>query len=252
MHNTLTDTQLERYARHVILDMVGEKGQVKLLNSKVLVIGAGGLGSPVLLYLAAAGIGTLGIVDFDTVDETNLQRQIIHTEEDVGRAKIVSAKEKIELLNNEIEINTYRTRIDEDNAEEIMQGYDIIVDGSDNFTTRYLINEIAWRLKKPLVSGAISRFEGQLMVLDATHDTPCYQCVFPTAPDLENVSRCDTVGVFGVIVGIVGTMQANEVLKIILGIGTPLHGKMLMVDALDSMYKTFKTTKDENCKICGC
>ena len=248
---TLTDEQLERYARHVILDIVGEKGQLKLLNSKVLVVGAGGLGSPVLLYLAAAGIGTLGIVDFDTVDATNLQRQVIHTEEDVGRAKVISAKETIELLNSEVVVTTYRTRIDADNANEIFAQYDVIVDGSDNFATRYLVNAAAWQLKKPLVSAALSRFEGQLMVLDANHNTPCYQCVFPTAPDLENVSRCDTVGVFGVIAGVLGTLQASEVLKIILNIGQPLHGKMLMIDVLDNVYKTFITPKDKQCGVCG-
>ncbi len=247
----LTDAQLERYARHVILDMVGEEGQEKILNASVLVVGAGGLGSPVLLYLASAGVGTLGIIDFDTVDETNLQRQIIHTEEDVGRAKVISAKEKLEVLNSEVMVNTYRMRLDKESVEELFAEYDIIVDGSDNFATRYLINEMAWKLNKVLVSGAISRFEGQVLVVAKNKNTPCYQCVFPESPDLENVSRCDTVGVFGVIVGIVGTMQANEVLKIILDIGKPLYGKMLMIDALDNDYRTFTAHKDKNCQTCG-
>ncbi len=248
----LTDDELARYARHVILDEVGEKGQLKLLESKVLVVGAGGLGSPVLLYLAAAGIGHLGVIDFDVVDITNLQRQIIHTTDDVGDAKVASAVETLEALNPDIEITGHRDRLSAANAMELMSGYDLIVDGSDNFTSRYLVNDACYFLKKPLVSAALVRFEGQLSTYRAFEDeNPCYRCVFPSPPDPDLVPRCDTVGIFGSIAGVLGTMQATEVLKELLGLGTGLVGQLVLYDALDQTMRKIRVKRDPNCALCG-
>jgi len=247
----LTDDQLERYARHVVLDEVNEEGQLRLLASKVCVIGAGGLGSPVLLYLAAAGVGTLGIVDFDTVDATNLQRQIIHSEEDIGDAKTTSAKEKINLLNPEINVEVHRTRLTAENAMEILAGYDLIVDGSDTFESRYLVNDACFFLKKPLVSAAILRFEGQLSTFKPHEGGPCYRCLFPTTPDPTLVPRCDTVGIFGAIAGVVGSMQATEVLKELLGLGKSMTGRLLLYDALDQTTTTINTKRNPSCALCG-
>lgn len=247
----LTDEQLERYARHVILDEVNEEGQLRLLASKVCIVGAGGLGSPVLLYLAAAGVGTLGIVDFDTVDATNLQRQIIHTDEDIGDAKTASAEEKINLLNPEIRVEAHRTRLTADNALEILAGYDLIIDGSDTFESRYLVNDACFFLKKPLVSAAILRFEGQLSTFKPHEGGPCYRCLFPTAPDPTLVPRCDTVGIFGAIAGVVGSMQATEVLKELLGLGKSMVGQLLLYDALDQTTTTINTKRNPSCALCG-
>lgn len=247
----LDDRQLERYSRQIILPMVGEEGQLRLLQSKVLVIGVGGLGSPVLLYLAAAGVGTIGIVDFDLVDSSNLQRQVIHTENDISRSKVISAKERIEHLNSDVVVETHPRRLNKKTVKEICDQYAIIVDGSDNFATRYLVNKLAFQEKKILVTGALSGFEGQIMVMDPHRDTPCYRCIFPTVPDNRNVSRCDTVGVFGATAGVIGTLQATEVLKVILGLGTPLCNKMLLVDTLSNTYKSLQTHKDPNCIDCG-
>ena len=251
MDNGLSDRQLSRYARHVILDEVGEVGQEKLLSARVLVIGAGGLGSPVLLYLAAAGIGTLGIVDFDNVDLTNLQRQIIHNSDDIGQNKAFSAAEKITALNPEVTVHTYRTRLTGENAEEIFANYDVIVDGSDNFPTRYVVNDACIKLEKILVSAAILRFEGQLSTFKPFLGGPCYGCIFPKAPDETKIARCDTVGVFGVMVGIMGCLQATEVIKELLGLGSGLKGKLVMYDALSNEFRKIQISKNPNCTFCN-
>lgn len=247
----LTDVELERYARHVILEEVGEEGQIRLLDSRVLVIGAGGLGSPVLLYLAAAGIGTLGIVDFDTVDVTNLQRQIIHSTDEVGEPKVRSAADRIDLLNPDIKVVQHRQRLTAENAAELIGGYDLVVDGSDNFSARYLTNDTCFFLEKPLISAAIVRFEGQLSTYKGYGDGPCYRCLFPHPPDPNLVPRCDTVGIFGAVAGVLGTLQATEVLKEILGLGTPMVGRLLLYDALDQTFRTVQTAKDPGCPLCG-
>lgn len=253
----LTDDQLERYARHVILDEVGEEGQLTLLRSRVLVVGAGGLGSPVLLYLAAAGVGTLGIVDHDTVDVTNLQRQIIHTDEDVGEAKVKSAAERIEALNPEVEVIQHRARFTAANARELAADYDLVVDGSDNFAARYLTNDACYLARRPLVSAALVRFEGQLATYKAYETNadgeayPCYRCLFPTPPDPNLVPRCDTVGIFGAVAGVMGTLQAVEALKELLGLGTGMAGRLLLFDALDQTFRTIRTRHDPDCPLCG-
>lgn len=251
MRTDLTDAELERYARHVILDEVGEKGQLRLLQTKVLVVGAGGLGSPVLLYLAAAGIGTLGIIDHDVVDTTNLQRQIIHSTDEVGTAKVASAAERIEALNPDITVHEYRERLTAANAMDLIADYDIIVDGSDNFTARYLLNDACYFAGKTLVSAALVRFEGQVAVYKPHAGGPCYRCLFPQAPDPDLVPRCDTVGILGSIAGVVGCIQATEVLKEILGVGTGLVGQLLLFDALDMNTRKIRTKRDPNCALCG-
>lgn len=251
MEDELDDDQLERYARHVILEEVGEEGQLRLLSSKVLVIGAGGLGAPVLMYLAAAGVGTLGVVDFDTVDLSNLQRQIIHSTEEIGQPKTRSAAERIELLNPEIEVIEHRQRLGPNNAEALFAQYDLIVDGSDNFTARYVTNETAHKLKKPLVSAALVRFEGQLSTYKAYETGPCYRCLFPEPPDPELIPRCDTVGIFGAVAGVMGSLQATEVLKELLGLGSSMAGQLLLFDALDQTFRKIKTAKDPDCPVCG-
>ncbi len=247
----LDDAQLERYARHVILDEVGEEGQIKLLQAKVLVVGAGGLGAPVLMYLAAAGIGTLGIVDHDTVDLSNLQRQIIHSMDDIGRPKTRSAAERIELINPDITVIEHRLRLGPNNAAELFAGYDLVVDGSDNFTARYLANETCFALKKPLVSAALVRFEGQLSTFKPYEGGPCYRCLFPEPPDAALVPRCDTVGIFGAVAGVMGSLQATEVLKEILGLGTGMTGKLLLFDALDQTFHKIAVPKNPDCPTCG-
>lgn len=251
MRTDLSDAELERYARHVILDEVGEAGQIKLLETKVLVLGAGGLGSPVLLYLAAAGVGTLGIVDHDVVDTTNLQRQIIHSTDEVGDAKVASAAEKIEALNPDVAVKTYRERLTRANAMEIIEGYDLVVDGSDNFAARYLVNDACFFLKKPLVSAALVRFEGQVATYKPYDGGPCYRCLFPEAPDPNLVPRCDTVGILGSIAGVVGCIQATEVLKEILGLGTGLTGQLFLYDALDLTTRKIRTKRNAECALCG-
>lgn len=250
----IDDKQLERYARHVILDEVGEEGQEKLLASRVLVIGAGGLGSPVLMYLAAAGVGTLGIVDFDVVDTSNLQRQVIHGTDNVGEAKVTSATERIADINPEIRVIAHRTRFSPENARSLVDGYDLVVDGSDNFTTRYLINDTCFFAHKPLVSGALLRFEGQLSTFRAWEDgedSPCYRCLFPTPPDPDLVSRCDQAGIFGAVAGVLGTLQATEVLKELLGLGDSLSGRLLLYDGMSSNFRTLKVRRDPGCALCG-
>lgn len=251
MQAELDDDQLERYARHVILEEVGEEGQLKLLEAKVLVIGAGGLGAPVLMYLAAAGIGTIGIVDFDTVDLSNLQRQIIHSTDEIGQPKTRSAADRIETLNPEVEVVEHRVRLSHSNAEDLFARYDVIVDGSDNFAARYLANETCVKLRKPLVSAALVRFEGQLSTYKPHLEGPCYRCIFPEPPDPNLVPRCDTVGIFGAVAGVMGSLQATEVLKEVLGLGTSLAGQLLLFDALDQTFRKIRTVRDPACPVCG-
>ena len=248
----ITEERLHRYARHIILDEVGEEGQIKLLQSRVLVIGAGGLGSPVLMYLAAAGVGTLGVIDDDEVDITNLQRQIAHTTARVGTPKVDSAAETIAALNPEIRVNGYNERLTTANARAIIADYDLVADGSDNFPTRYLVNDACYLEKKPLVTAAMLRFEGQATTLKAYEaGMPCYRCIFPSAPPPGIAPRCEEAGIFGALAGVVGTMQATEVLKELLGLGTGLAGRLLLYDAMDVMLRTVAIPKNPECPLCG-
>ncbi len=248
-----TEEQIKRYARHIILPEVGGKGQEKLLNSKVLVIGAGGLGSPAILYLAAAGVGTIGIVDFDVVDLSNLQRQIIHNTERVGTPKVESAKKTVEMLNPDVKVITYNTRISKENIMDIIKDYDVVLDGTDNFPTRFLINDACYFAGKPLVSAAMLRFEGQVSVFDYRNkeNSPCYRCLFPEPPPPGLVPSCQEAGILGSIGGIMGCIQATEAIKLILGIGEPLVGKLLIMDALSMDFRKVKLRKDPNCPLCG-
>jgi len=245
-----TPEQRQRYSRHFLLPEVGEEGQRKLLEAKVLLLGAGGLGSPTALYLAAAGVGTLGIVDDDTVDVSNLQRQVIHSTETIGVAKVDSAEQAIKELNPGVEVVKYQTRLDASNIMEIIEGYDLIVDGVDNFPTRYLLNDASVRLKIPVVSAAILGFEGQLSVF-APYDGPCYRCLFPVPPPAELAPSCGANGVLGVLPGTMGLLQATEVVKLIIGAGTPLVGRLLMYDALDATTTELKVRRDPECPICS-
>jgi adenylyltransferase/sulfurtransferase len=248
----ITEERLHRYARHIILDEVGEEGQIKLLQSRVLIIGAGGLGSPVLMYLAAAGVGTLGVIDDDAVDITNLQRQIAHTTARVGTPKVDSATATIAALNPEINVNGYNERLTAANARSIIADYDLVADGSDNFPTRYLVNDACYLEKKPLVTAAMLRFEGQATTLKAYEDgNPCYRCIFPSAPPPDIAPRCEEAGIFGALAGVVGTMQATEVLKELLGLGTGLAGRLLLYDAMDVMLRTVAIPKNPDCPLCG-
>jgi sulfur-carrier protein adenylyltransferase/sulfurtransferase len=245
-----TPSQRQRYSRHFLLPEVGEEGQRKLLEAKVLLLGAGGLGSPTALYLAAAGVGTLGIVDDDEVDVSNLQRQVIHKTSTVGVAKVDSAEAAIDELNPDVNVVKYQTRLDASNIMEIIEGYDIIVDGVDNFPTRYLLNDASVRLKIPVVSAAILGFEGQLSVF-APYDGPCYRCLFRVPPPAELAPSCGANGVLGVLPGTMGLLQATEVVKLIIGAGTPLIGRLLMYDALDASTTELKVRRDPECPICS-
>jgi molybdopterin/thiamine biosynthesis adenylyltransferase len=249
----LSEAQFERYARHLMLDEVGEEGQQKLLQSRVLVIGAGGLGSPLLLYLAAAGVGTLGIVDDDTVDLSNLQRQIVHATESIGTLKVESARQTLAHINPEVTIETHAVRLDDTNAAELIAQYDIVADGSDNFATRYLLNDLCYRLKKPLVGAALSPFDGQLSTFKAYLGPPhpCYRCLFREAPPPDSVARCETAGILGAIAGVMGTLQATEVLKELLGLGESLSGTLLVYDALRTGFHSIKLPRDPDCPTCG-
>ena len=246
----LTNDEVLRYSRHLILPDVGLQGQQRLKKARILLIGAGGLGSPLGLYLAAAGVGTLGIVDFDVVDVTNLQRQILHGTKDVGRAKLDSARERIADVNPHVHVETYETRLTAENALEIIGDYDIVVDGTDNFATRYLTNDACVLLGKPNVYGSIYRFEGQVSVF-ATENGPCFRCLFREPPPPGLVPSCAEGGVLGVLPGIVGTLQATEALKLVLGIGTPLIGTLLLIDALDTQFRRVKLRRDPECPACG-
>lgn len=245
-----TGDQRQRFSRHFLLPEIGEEGQRKLLESKVLLLGAGGLGSPTALYLAAAGVGTLGIVDDDTVDVSNLQRQVIHTTDRVGVPKVDSAEEAINALNPGVKVNKYPVRLDASNIVDIIKDYDIIVDGVDNFPTRYLLNDATVRLKIPVVSAAILGFEGQLSIF-APYEGPCYRCLFRVPPPAELAPSCGANGVLGVLPGTMGLLQATEVIKLITGAGTPLIGRLLMYDALDASTSEVKVRRDPECPICS-
>jgi len=244
-----TAEQLKRYQRHIIMPQVGGIGQRKLLESKVLLLGAGGLGSPTALYLAAAGVGELGIVDFDVVDLSNLQRQILHDTDDVGRPKVVSAQETLNDINPDVRVNPINERLSSENIMDILADYDIVVDGSDNFSTRYLVNDAAYLSNTTLVHGSIFLFEGQVTVFQP--GAGCYRCLYPTPPPPGMVPSCAEAGVFGVLPGIIGSIMAVETIKIILGIGEPLVNKLLLFDALSMEFRTVKLRQDKNCPLCG-
>ena len=246
----LTKEQYMRYSRHLILPDVGLEGQKKLLASKVLLIGAGGLGSPLGLYLAAAGLGTLGIVDADVVDESNLQRQVIHSTEEVGRPKVDSAERRINGLNPDVKVIKHPVRITSENAFDIIKDYDVVIDGTDNFPTRYLVNDACVMLKKPLVYGSIFRFDGQATVFKPP-DGPCYRCLYPEPPPPGMVPSCQEAGVLGVLAGVVGCLQAVEVIKQILGTGDALVGKLLMYNALKTEFRKLNLRRDKDCPVCG-
>jgi adenylyltransferase/sulfurtransferase len=247
---TLAQAELLRYSRHLILPDVGVPGQERLKAARVLLIGAGGLGSPAALYLAAAGVGTLGVVDFDNVDITNLQRQILHGTKDVGRPKLASARERLADVNPHVRLETYETALTSKNALDIVSGYDIVVDGTDNFATRYLVNDACVLLGKPNVYGSIFRFEGQASVF-ALPDGPCYRCLFPEPPPPGLVPSCAEGGVLGVLPGLVGTIQATEAIKLIVGAGEPLKGRLLLIDTLGMQFRTVNVRKDPSCPACG-
>jgi len=250
MVDKLTKQELSRYARHIVLSEIGMKGQEKIKQAKVLIVGAGGLGSPAALYLAAAGIGTIGIADFDEVEENNLQRQIIHSTKDIGTKKTESAKNTINNLNPNVKVEIYNEKLDSKNALEIIKKYDVVIDGSDNFPTKYLVNDACVLLKKPNVYGSVFRFEGHTTVFNY-EDGPCYRCLFPNPPPKDAVPSCAEAGVLGVLPGIIGTVQATEAIKIILGIGETLSGRFLVYDALAMKFKELKLSKNKNCPICG-
>ena len=246
----LTVDEVRRYSRHLIIPDVGMSGQRRLMNAKVLCVGAGGLGSPALMYLAAAGVGTLGIVEFDTVDESNLQRQIIHGQSDIGKSKALSAKEAISEINPYVNVVLHETRLDVDNVMDIFAQYDLIVDGTDNFATRYLVNDAAVLLKKPYVWGSIYRFDGQASVFWAEHG-PCYRCLYPEPPPPGMVPSCAEGGVLGVLCASIGSIQTTEAIKLIAGIGEPLIGELIVYDALEMEYRKVKIRKDPACPICS-
>jgi molybdopterin/thiamine biosynthesis adenylyltransferase/rhodanese-related sulfurtransferase len=246
----MTKEQRMRYSRHTLLPEVGIEGQLKLLDAKVLLVGAGGLGSPAALYLAAAGIGTLGLVDDDEVDSSNLQRQVIHTTERVGTPKTESARTSIEALNPDVEVVEHRTRLAAENILEIIEGYDVIVDGADNFPTRYLLNDASVRLRKPVVSASILAFDGQISTF-VPYEGPCYRCLYPTPPPPELAPSCGAAGVLGVMAGVMGLLQANEVIKLVAGIGEPLIGRLLLYDSLGTRFTELKVKRDPECPVCG-
>ena len=247
---TLDNDEILRYSRHLIMPEVGMEGQQKLKAARVLCIGAGGLGSPLALYLAAAGVGTLGIVDFDTVDYTNLQRQIIHSTADVGRKKLDSAGEKLKAINPFLNLQKFDTRLSSENALELFRDFDIVADGTDNFPTRYLVNDACVLTGKPNVYGSIFRFEGQASVF-ATENGPCYRCLYPEPPPPGLVPSCAEGGVLGILPGLVGVMQATEVIKLILGVGEPLIGRLLLIDALNMRFRELRLRKNPHCPACG-
>src|SRR3954447_23962695 len=247
---SLTKEQRERYSRHLLIPEVGVEGQQKLLESKVLLLGAGGLGSPAALYLAAAGVGTLGIVDDDEVDLSNLQRQVVHTTDRIGVPKVDSAEETIQAINPDVEVVKYPVRLDASNIMEIIEGYEVIVDGLDNFPTRYLLNDASVRLRIPVVSAAILGFDGQLSVF-APYDGPCYRCLFPEPPPAELAPSCGANGVLGVLPGVMGLLQAPEVVKLVVGGGEPLVGRLLLYEALGATFTELKVRRDPECPICS-
>ena len=246
----MSEAQAKRYSRHMLVPEVGEAGQFKLLDSRVLLIGAGGLGSPAAYYLAAAGVGTMGIIDADVVDESNLQRQILHNTDRIGQYKAESARETIEALNPDVKVITYIERLDESNVARIIADYDVILDGTDNFPTRYLLNDAAIIANKPVVHGSVFRFEGQLTVFKP-HEGPCYRCLYPEPPPMALAPSCAEAGVLGVLPGIIGLLQATETIKLLLGIGDPLVGRMMTYDALASEFNELRLFRDPECPACG-
>jgi molybdopterin/thiamine biosynthesis adenylyltransferase/rhodanese-related sulfurtransferase len=247
---TLSEAQAKRYSRHLLIPEVGEQGQLKLLDSRVLLIGAGGLGSPAAYYLAAAGVGTLGIIDADVVDETNLQRQILHNTKSVGQYKAESARETIEALNPDVKVITHIERLDESNVARIIADYDVILDGTDNFPTRYLLNDASLIANKPVVHGSVFRFEGQLTVFKP-YEGPCYRCLYPEPPPVALAPSCAEAGVLGVLPGVIGLLQAVETIKLLLGLGEPLVGRLMTYDALAGEFNELRLFRDPQCPACG-
>ncbi len=246
-----TDEQIQRYSRHIILPEVGGKGQTKLARAKVLIIGAGGLGSPAALYLAAAGVGTIGLVDGDVVDLSNLQRQILHTTATVGVPKVESGRRTLAALNPDVTVKTYQENVSADNILRLLADYDLILDGSDNFTTRFLVNDACFFAKKTLISGSIFRFEGQLTTIKPHAGYPCYRCLYPEPPPAGLVPNCQEAGVLGVLAGTIGVLQAAEAIKEILGIGETLADRLLLYDALEMKFRKLARPKDPACRLCG-
>ncbi|HXF92206.1 MAG TPA: molybdopterin-synthase adenylyltransferase MoeB [Nitrospiraceae bacterium] len=245
-----TDEQITRYSRHILLPEVGGKGQKKIAQAKILLVGAGGLGSPAALYLAAAGVGTIGLIDSDVVDLSNLQRQVIHHTPDVGRPKVVSAREKIQALNPDVSVETYEDRLTSKNALDVVKGYDVIIDGVDNFPAKFLINDTCFFAGKPLVHGGILRFDGRVMTI-IPGKSACYRCVFKNPPPPGLVASCQEAGVIGVLAGIIGTLQATEALKLVLGIGRSLTDRMLDFDARRTAFREIRIRRNPNCPLCG-
>ncbi|MEW9921222.1 ThiF family adenylyltransferase [Marimonas sp. MJW-29] len=246
-----TDTELNRYARHIVLREIGGQGQKALKEAKVLVVGAGGLGAPVLQYLAAAGVGTIGVIDSDTVENTNLQRQIIHADANIGMPKVFSAQARMEAQNPFITVRPYNRRLTEEIAGELIADYDLVLDGTDNFDTRYLVNAACVAAGKPLISGALSQWEGQMSVFDPAHGAPCYRCIFPEAPAPHLAPSCAEAGVIGPLPGVIGSMMAVEAIKLITGAGTPARGQMLIYDALYGENRTIQLERRAGCETCG-
>ncbi|NVB36308.1 molybdopterin-synthase adenylyltransferase MoeB [Pseudenhygromyxa sp. WMMC2535] len=248
----LSPEQIKRYSRHIMLPEVGEAGQAKLLDAKVLCLGAGGLGSPSALYLAAAGVGTIGIVDDDIVDESNLQRQVLHNVERLGMPKVESARRTLQALNPDVKVVPIEDRLDSENVLDIIANYDVIVDGADNFPTRYLLNDASLKLRKPVVHASIFRFEGQVTTFPGDPEKgPCYRCLYPDPPPPGMAPSCQEAGVLGVLPGMIGTLQANEALKLILGVGESLAGRLMVLDALGSKWRTMKLRRDPECRVCS-
>jgi molybdopterin/thiamine biosynthesis adenylyltransferase len=248
---TFSDTELNRYARHIVLREIGGAGQKALKEAKVLVIGAGGLGAPVLQYLAAAGVGTIGVVDDDTVENANLQRQVIHLDAAIGMPKVFSAQQQMQAQNPYVTVRPYNRRLDTDVAAELVAEYDLVLDGTDNFTTRYLVNAACVTAQVPLISGALSQWEGQLSVFDPAQGAPCYMCIFPQAPSAHLAPSCAEAGVIGPLPGVIGSMMAVEAIKVITGAGTPARGQMLIYDALYGESRTILLDRRADCAICG-
>jgi molybdopterin/thiamine biosynthesis adenylyltransferase len=246
-----TEEQVQRYARHIILPDIGGAGQRKLLDAKVLCVGAGGLGSPIAMYLAAAGVGTIGIVDFDAVDLSNLQRQIVHGTKDIGRPKVESAAARLRDINPDVDVVAHNALLSSENAFDVLEPYDIVIDGSDNFPVRYLVNDATQMLGRPLVYGSIYQFDGQATVFMPGPDAPCYRCLFPQPPPPGTVPSCAEGGVFGVLPGIVGCIQATEAIKLITGVGEPLVGRLLLFDAAAMDFQTVRVRWDADCPVCG-
>jgi len=248
---TLSPAELGRYSRHILLPEIGMEGQSKLARSRVLVVGAGGLGSPIALYLAAAGIGTIGIAEFDRVEEHNLQRQILHDTGSIGTSKAQSARDRIAALNPHVTVVLHENGVDPSNAEAMFRNYDVVVDGTDNFPTRYLNNDAAFFAGKPLIYGSIFQFEGQVSVFDPSGGAPCYRCLFPEPPLPGSVPNCGEAGVLGALCGVIGSLQAMETIKVLLGIGEPLRGRLVVFDALAHEFRSLKLRKDPECPLCG-